>query len=93
MVLAATPRRHLIAVPVRLDGHPEAMLIDTGADRTLLTHDAVNRLGLPIDQQHASIVTDLAGSARQQDASLQRLDLGGYQPAILSHLPVTGQQA
>ena len=38
----------------KIDGEPVTLLVDTGAERTLLTEAAVDRLHLPRDLQHAT---------------------------------------
>src|SRR3954468_6643653 len=47
-------RGDMLFVHPRIDGEPIKLLVDTGAERTLLTEATVDRLRLPRDFQHAT---------------------------------------
>jgi tetratricopeptide (TPR) repeat protein len=76
-LLRATPRATQVFVPVHLpDGTTELFLVDTGADRSLVTRELARRLGLT---PHGSLdVTGAdAGATRLAVATLDGLTLGG----------------
>jgi predicted aspartyl protease len=59
-------------------GAPVLLLVDTGAERTLLTETAIDRLRLPRDYQHATRTYGIGSSATSWDAVLpDGLTLGG----------------
>jgi predicted aspartyl protease len=59
-------------------GAPVFLLVDTGAERTLLTETAVDRLHLPRDYQHATRTYGIGSSTTSWDAQLpDGLSLGG----------------
>jgi predicted aspartyl protease len=71
-------RANLLFVQAEIDGQPLTLLIDTGAERTLLTEAAVNRLHLPRDSQHATRTFGIGSPTATWDATLPHgLDLGG----------------
>ncbi len=68
----------LAAVPVAIDGAATTMLIDTGAERSLLTKDAVTRLGLKLDPWVGTTLRGAGGRIEEhQNAIVHRLALGG----------------
>jgi predicted aspartyl protease len=68
----------LLFVRGRILGHPVFLLVDTGAERTLLTETAVERLHLPRDYQHATRTFGIGSSTTSWDAQLpDGLTLGG----------------
>jgi tetratricopeptide (TPR) repeat protein len=76
-LLRAAPRATQVFVPVGLpDGTTELFLVDTGADRSLITRELARRLGL---STHGSLeITGAdAGPTRLAMATLDGLTLGG----------------
>lgn len=67
----------LMFVAGGIAGHPVRLLVDTGAERTVLTTSAVERLGLPHDLQHVSRTIGISGISTERDAFVPGLDLGG----------------
>ena len=68
----------LLFVRGRILGNPVFLLVDTGAERTLLTETAVERLHLPRDYQHATRTYGIGSSTASWDAQLPGgLTLGG----------------
>ena len=61
----------------RVDGKPVTFLIDTGAEKSLLTEVAVRHLGLARDEWVSSHMQGIGGSERHPNAKLGRLELGG----------------
>jgi predicted aspartyl protease len=68
----------MLFVQATIQGAPATLLVDTGAERTLLTEAAVARLGLPRDYQRATQTYGIGGTAAAWDAKLpDGLTLGG----------------
>jgi predicted aspartyl protease len=61
----------------RLDGKSVTFLIDTGAEKTLLSETSVKRLGLPRDEWVSSHMQGIGGYERHPNAKLGSLELGG----------------
>lgn len=77
--LAATPLEtgnNLLFVTAGIGGHPVRLLVDTGAERTVLTETAVARLGLPKDPQHMTRSVGIGGSSANWDVIVPGLTLG-----------------
>jgi predicted aspartyl protease len=64
-------------VPLLLDGAPAAFVLDTGAERTVLSDAAVRRLGLPRDPWVSSTVGGVGGVEQRANAVTRSLTLGG----------------
>ena len=78
-----TTHGNLLFVQATIDRQPVVLLVDTGAERTLLTETAVKRLGLPRDFAHATRTFGIGGPTASWDAKLPTgLVLGG------THFPV-----
>jgi predicted aspartyl protease len=85
--IAAAPTGHPVAfdasaglcvVPVTLNGQIARMLLDTGAERTVLTQAAVKRLGLQSDRWVDTTMRGAAGVLETHaDADLGSAKLGG----------------
>jgi predicted aspartyl protease len=63
-------RGNLLFVRATIDNKPVTMLVDTGAERTLLTEAAVDRLHLPRDLQHATRTFGIGSPTATWDAKL-----------------------
>ncbi len=77
--LAETPldtRANLMFVTVIISGQPIRLLVDTGAERTVLTEAAVARLGLPHDRQHLTRSFGIGGSSANWDADIPGIVIG-----------------
>ena len=69
---------NLLYVHAEIEGQPLTLLVDTGAERTLLTEAAVDRLRLPRDHQHATRTFGIGSPTASWDAKLPHgLVLGG----------------
>ena len=82
---------HLV-VTVAVDGDPARLILDTGAERTLLTPAAVRRLALPLDRWVGTTTVGIGGEERHQNAQVATLSLGGLalrQNTLLQGLNVT----
>jgi predicted aspartyl protease len=76
-------RANLLFVQATIGGAPLTLLVDTGAERTLLTEAAVERLHLPRDFQHVTRTYGIGSPTTSWDAKLPGgLVLGG------THFPV-----
>lgn len=74
------PLRHdnrLLTVDVGIDGQWVTMLVDTGAERSMLTEEAVQRLKLPRDPRFITRTGGVGGMTQSADARLDSLVLGG----------------
>jgi predicted aspartyl protease len=78
-----TARSNSLFVQATIDRQPVTLLVDTGAERTLLTESVVKRLELPRDFEHATRTFGIGGPTASWDAKLPTgLVLGG------THFPV-----
>jgi predicted aspartyl protease len=68
--------RHAI-VTVKVNNQPASFILDTGAERTMVTVAAVQRLGLDLDQLTGTTVMGIGGLVRHQNALPRSLTLGG----------------
>ncbi|MDQ2803747.1 MAG: retroviral-like aspartic protease family protein [Pseudomonadota bacterium] len=73
--LDVTPRGIFVAVAV--NGQPASFLLDTDAARSLVTPEAVRRLGLRLDQWVASTMVGVGGLDRHSVADPTSLTLAG----------------
>jgi len=64
-------------VTVTIDGWPVAMVLDLGADRTVIAEDMVDRLHLDRDPSELPTITGVGGSETRWAAIARRLTLGG----------------
>jgi predicted aspartyl protease len=77
--LAAMPletRQNLMFVTAGIGGQPVRLLVDTGAERTVLTEAAVARLGLSHDPRHMTRSFGIGGSSANWDADIPGIVLG-----------------
>jgi predicted aspartyl protease len=63
-------RGNMLFVQAKVDGQPVTLLVDTGAERTVLTEAAVDRLHLPRDLQHATRTLGIGSAIATWDARL-----------------------
>jgi predicted aspartyl protease len=63
-------RGNLLFIQAKIDDEPVTMLVDTGAERTLLTEAAVDRLNLPRDFKHATRTFGIGSPTAAWDAKL-----------------------
>jgi predicted aspartyl protease len=74
--LPLTVQRNFLLAPVTVDGDDELFVVDTGAEATLLTPDAVARLGLQQDPKHSSILLGVAGAIRSANVIARKVSVG-----------------
>jgi hypothetical protein len=83
-----------INVAVSLHGAPLVLMVDTGADRTVISPDALARAGLTAVQGRVVRVLGVAGSATAGEAVVERLELAGTRvgplPVIVLDVGVDG---
>ncbi|MDE2582738.1 MAG: clan AA aspartic protease [Rhodospirillales bacterium] len=75
-VVPVSSQGGLLFVTVRIDGKPAHLVLDTGAQRSLLTEAAVRRLGLPSDPGHGTRTWGIGGPSSAPDAVVRRFTLG-----------------
>lgn len=66
-----------ILVPVQINGVTGSFVLDTGAQRSVVTPDAVNRLGLARDEWVGTTMSGVGGVDRRPNANPRSLTLGG----------------
>jgi aspartyl protease/uncharacterized protein DUF4124 len=66
-----------LVVDASLNGTPLRLLLDTGADRTLISPAAMVRAGLPVDGGAAVRIQGVTGDVVAPLVSIPRLDLAG----------------
>ena len=66
-----------ITVPVEVNGITATFILDTGAQRSLVTQDAVRRLGLDRDPWVATTMTGVGGIDRRPNADPRSLSIAG----------------
>lgn len=64
-------------VPVTVNGMPARFVLDTGAERSVVTREAVQRLGLALDEWVATTMQGVGGAERHRNALPRSLSLGG----------------
>jgi predicted aspartyl protease len=67
----------LLVVPAGIGGKWVTLLIDSGAERTVLASDTVDRMGLPRDAKIMTRSTGMGGTFTASDAIIPGLVLGG----------------
>ena len=63
-------------VQASIDGKDARLLLDTGAEGTMLTAAAASRLGLPADPSRMMTTQGVGGTSRHANALVQRLRVG-----------------
>jgi hypothetical protein len=66
-----------ITVPVEVNGIVATLILDTGAQRSLVTEDAVHRLGLARDEWVGTTMSGVGGIESRPNADPRSLTLGG----------------
>ena len=66
-----------IIVPVEVNGIAASFILDTGAQRSVVTGEAVHRLGLARDQWVGTTLSGAGGIDRRANADPRSLSLGG----------------
>ncbi len=71
------PAKGVWTVTVAINGHPLRLIVDTGAERTLLPEAVVARLGLPRDARHETRTVGIGGLSITRDARVAQFAIGG----------------
>jgi hypothetical protein len=66
-----------ILVPLAVNGTTATFILDTGAERSLVTQAAVTRLGLTLDEWVGTTMHGVGGIERHRNADPRSLTLGG----------------
>lgn len=77
--LKMIPGMVLPVVPARINGHHALLLLDTGAQGTVLTQRAANRLGVHEDPRQSVSASGIGGSTTQLNVTLDQLTLGSVE--------------
>jgi predicted aspartyl protease len=64
-------KNHIFVVPVTLNGNAIGMLLDTGAQKSLLGEAAVRRLNLARDPRSITSLMGLSGASAQPDVRIE----------------------
>jgi predicted aspartyl protease len=76
-------QQSLVFVPASIQGTPVLALLDTGAERSVVTAGIVTRLGLLSDPRHGSLVSGVGGAGiGQNDALVEHYVFAGYDPGV-----------
>jgi predicted aspartyl protease len=78
----------LFVVPVTIGGHRLNMLLDTGAQRSVLDEGTVRRLGIPQDGRTATVMVGVAGGSPKFDANVDGMLLGDASISV-DRMPVS----
>ena len=70
-------QKNLLVAPAGIDGKWVTLLIDTGAERSVLSDTAADRLGLERDKKYVTRSIGMGGSFSAHDAIIPGLVLGG----------------
>ncbi len=68
--------RNFLMVPLAVNGREALFVVDTGAEASTITPQAVAALGLPRDGNHSTTLQGIAGSVRTHNALVSRLGIG-----------------
>ena len=84
--------RGFITADAEIDGKPVTMVVDTGAERLMVTPAAMTALALSPDRHRRTTINGTGGAVTSQNASLQSFAIGGMemldQSATVAPLPV-----
>jgi Aspartyl protease/Domain of unknown function (DUF4124) len=83
-----------IRAAVRVNGVPLVLIVDTGADRTVLSPAAVARAGIDATRaREVGVIVGVTGNAVAHEVSVERLDVAGRQLGplglIVHEIPVS----
>jgi predicted aspartyl protease len=67
----------LLTVPAAIDGQWVRLVVDTGAERSALSHAAAEKLHLPTDTRFTTRAAGVGGATVSPDVTLVQLVLGG----------------
>lgn len=79
-------RRNIAVVPATIDEQPATMILDTGAEHTVLLAGFVDRIGLKRDVRHATMIRGIGGAMASAMARPDEIVLGGVtvrRPAVI----------
>lgn len=78
---------HVLVLPVSINGQAVGMLLDTGAQKSLLGEAAVRRLNLVRDTRSSTSLIGISGSSARPDARIDSMSIGGVALRV-TRLPV-----
>lgn len=65
-----------LVVPVRLDGRPVDLLVDTGSEGSMVTPEAAEQLGLRRDPRRTTTIHGTGGTVVSANAEVRRFEVG-----------------
>jgi len=68
---------NLLVVPAGINGRWVRLIVDTGAERTIIAETTAERLGLPNDARYTTRSMGVGGATTTPDVTVDRLVLGG----------------
>jgi predicted aspartyl protease len=74
-----TLRNGFLTVPATIDDKPVTMLVDTGAERTIVTPGTVEALRLDRDRHRNTTIYGTGGASFGANAKIQSFGFGGYE--------------
>jgi len=80
-----TLRDGFLTVPATIEDKPVTMLIDTGAERTMVTPGTVSALRLDRDRHRRTQIIGTGGSTISANAKVQSFGFGGYEVSDQSY--------
>jgi predicted aspartyl protease len=88
--LAVAMRRNVPIINADINGYPVSLVLDTGAERSMLTNHVVQLLKLPRDSAQYSDVVGIGGRMATEDATVGSWRLAGL--SLPTHTVVVGEQ-
>ncbi len=79
-MVAQTPldvEDNLLVVPIGINGKWVHLVVDSGAERTMISDAAADRLGLRHDSRYVNHAMGIGGASTTTDVTIDRLVLGG----------------
>ncbi len=90
--MPVTDENGFISAPAEIDHKPVTMLVDSGAERSMVTPATVSSLALSADRRRRTTVLGTGGSIASQNVTLPSVGVGGMemldQSAIVGAFPV-----
>ncbi len=92
--IPVTRERGFVSAPAMIENQAVTLLVDTGAEATMVTPSAVTNLHLGTDRRQRTVLNGTGGSIVSQNALLQSIGIGGLdlldQSVTVGPLPVQG---
>lgn len=86
------PRPRALAVPVTINGHAMDLLLDTGAERSVLNEAAVEQQGFARDARFVYATGGIGGASAKAAVPIDSMTIGGI-PIAIDRVPATSLPA